>query len=339
MMHLGFNEARDQRYAHRDSRFDHVLHICDANWHGIRNCVGALPGHKLTIDSKSPVTATGLKHIVGLIFQHDIRRICFQGYSPVADAIARELNNRFKGDLAQFYVGHVNSAQLEYYFEMDMQALLVAAFKEGIFSRIGSVKPGFHHVFSGCFEPTIINLPPIDPFQEAKPPKKEANSLFMPLETGWRKNLWTNMIAALQAPGVEKIYTVNWPKGLDALFEMDRVQVTGFLDRQGMFQRMARSEIVLNMTLAECQPMIQLEAMAVGTPALMGALDIPELKDEWAQMTEVSPADTPEHLINALIKLKEAMKTDERAVYAMMADHLERRSVLGLNRLSEFLYV
>ena len=341
-MDLDFNTARDHRYAYKDDRFKRTLHIFDAHWHGIRSATGAFPGQKLAISHKNRPSVEGLKHITGLIFHHGINRVCFQGYSELADQIARHIHSQFGDSVPLFVIGHVNSAQLEYFFEMDMQARIALAFKEGLFKRVGSVKPQFDLVFPGCFKKTIINFAPNNPFQGSKPTATEPGTVFLPLETGWRKNLWTNTIAALHSAETKKLYTVNWPKGLDALHDLSRVQQTGFLDRTMMFDQIARAEIVMSVTLAECQPMTQLEALAVGTPALMGPLDIPELHnpaDEWNSLVEVSPCDTPSPLIKALGRLRSVMKSDPKAVTEMMESHLSKRTQIGLDILSEFLYV
>ena len=123
----------------------------------------------------------------------------------------------------------------------------------------------------------------------------DPNAVFVPVENTWRKNLYTNILAACNTEGIERIYTVNWPRAFSRPWRtFSRLQLVGYKRGLDLLTTLGSVSAVLAVTLAECQPMTQLEAFALGTPALTGPLELAEFADhELTQLCEVPHLDNP----------------------------------------------
>lgn len=78
-----FNAASDVARAHHHPDLDQVLHVFDVHWHGIRSATACLPGHKLGISHKYTPSADALNFLSSYLDQHQIRQICYQGFSEM----------------------------------------------------------------------------------------------------------------------------------------------------------------------------------------------------------------------------------------------------------------
>ena len=150
--------------------------------------------------------------------------------------------------------------------------------------------------------------------------------------------MYTNVLAALACDRVGELRCANFPNGLESIVDLGRLRLVGYLRGMRLLAMMAASEAVLMATLAECQPMTQLEAHAVGRPALTGPLGLEEFAgDELTRLTEVGRLDNPPLIAAALARLLDAAAADPAAITAMIDDHLVRRHALAAERYADFL--
>lgn len=348
-MTITFNDRQMTRFMHPDSRFDKVLHIAHKEWHGIRQSVAYCPGHKLLIPAESalepdsqPGTLGGhlsRKTIGDEVERLGITHVVFQGYSENAELVLLYLRSRFGTGLRCFAVNHVTTAQFDNYFEMVMLDRMFTRVRYGMLDGIASVKPDFCKVFPEMWDGVILNYAPhlTAPITAAP---SDTVELYAPLAADWRKNIFTNVLAGQLAQNVDRIKVTNIPYGLENLTPLDKLKYVGFLKNEALFAEMADSTAVLLATLAECQPMTQLEAMAVGTPALTGPLRLEEFKDDpLTELTTSNNLDSPPLLAQDIERLVDACTSDRDGMAQMIADHLERRHVLAGDRYAEFLGV
>lgn len=345
MSPLQFNLERDVEYAHADPRFEKVLHIFDANWHGIRSASGATPGHKLAIDHRKSLEELDYRYLYGLIYNYGIDRVIFQGYSQVASSVCMALKREFGNKIQCHVITHVTTAQFEHYFEIEMLKLIRSQIDSGYIDRHGSVKPDFSKFLKWVWPGTIYNYFPNVP--DVALPRSSGRipdfaghrTVFVSLENTFRKNLYTNIVAAAMSELVERIYSVNEPSGLAELVPYHKLRVIGFQNRAAMFKILERCDLALNVTFAECQPMTQLEAVAVGTPCLTGDLQLEELADlELTKLLTVSACDNPRVLAERIDRVLTMRRDETDRLQNAIHEHKERLLQLASSRYLSFLY-
>ncbi len=338
-----FNDRRMTQYMHEDGAFERVLHIAHSEWHGIRQCVAYAPGQKLLIPAERPLGANPdeseatFKGIIREIERLGISHVIFQGYSENADQLLLRLKAAFGQDLRCFAVNHVTVAQFEHNFEMWMLTRLLMRRRFGLLSGIASVKQNFGLVLEGFWPGVIINFAPNLP-PDSFPKERAGRDVYIPLDIGWRKNMYTNYISALRIKGVDQVRVANYPFGLESLVRLDRLVVVGYLRGQDLFAQMAECSMLLTATLAECQPMTQLEAMAVGTPVLTGPLRLQDFAgDPLMELCTSRDLDDPILLAADAQRLFDATLRDPAGMQQMIHSHLQRRHALARSRYAEFL--
>jgi hypothetical protein len=329
---LEFDPADDMAVAHDDPRLRHTLQVYHDNWFGIASASAALPGHKLRLKADK-LDAAAAATVAGFIVHHHINRVCFQGFSEAAEALLRALRQACSPDVRFYAVSHVTATQFQAPFEIRMQAALRTCQTDGTLQAVGSVKPHFHEVVPGTWHKTILNFCP-----RLTPAGKPAGGhVFIPVENHWRKGLYTNLIAALRARGPGQITCVHEPKHLELLEDISGVRVTGFLSRAAMQAEISKATAVMNVSLAECQPMTQLEAFALGRPCLTGPLGLEEFEDDpLVALCTVPRVDTPHDIILKLETLLETQAGDPAALQQMTSAHVVRRNGLAAARYAEF---
>ncbi|MEA1619900.1 glycosyltransferase family A protein [Erythrobacter sp. T5W1-R] len=331
-----FNSLQMTRLCHTAAGFEKVLHIAHHEWHGIRQATAYNPGHKLLISAHETLSENEKKAIANQIAQLSIQRVCFQGYSDNADLLLLYLRAVLGPGVKFFVVSHVTTAQFDNHFEMVVIARLLNRLRFGVLDGIGSVKPKFAQSVEGFWPKTVINYAPNLPLVRGQRSSKV--EIYAPLDVGWRKNLFTNIIAGSIASNVDVVKTANFPNGLESVHDLSKLRLVGYLRGRDLYDEMARSSLTLIATLAECQPMTQLESFAVGTPAITGPLEVEEFfKDPLVQLCTTSRLDNPGLLARDIEKVIDALKSDESAMYDMITDHLSRRHTAASQNYAEFL--
>ncbi|MCL8382360.1 glycosyltransferase [Xanthobacter aminoxidans] len=334
---IEFNAQRDRVYSHAHPDLDKVLHVFHGAWHGIRSATSACPGLKLAIPHEGSLDGEVIRHIQGILVKYDVKKVVFQGYSDVADDIIGDISHHFGSDVGIYVVTHVNSAQFEYKFEIYMQDKILNRFHRGMVRRLGSVKPNFDSVIPQYWPRTLVNYAP-NVAAEMADGQFDPEAVFVPLENTWRKNLYTNILAAVRSPKVQTVYTVNWPTELERITQLSKVRLIGYQRGVDLLATMGGVSVVLAATLAECQPMTQLEAFAVGTPCLTGPLGIEELDGhEITRLSEVGRVDNPGVIASALGQLVDLRRQDPAGLRQMLRDYLASRHAIAHDRYMEFL--
>ena len=316
--------------------FDRVLHVAHHEWHGIRQATAYSPGHKLLISAHEALTDAHKRSVAEQIARMGINRICFQGYSDNADALLLHLHAVLGPEVKFFMVSHVTTAQFDNPFEMTVIARLLNRLKFGLLDGIASVKPGFWRTVDGFWPGTIINYAPN--IAMAKGQRSSRTEVYAPLDVGWRKNLFTNIIAGSLASNVDVVKTANFPSGLENVHDLGKLRLVGYLRGRDLLDEMARSSLTLIATLAECQPMTQLESFAVGTPALTGPLEVDEFADDpLVQLCTTTRLDNPALLARDIEKIVAVLQADPDGMLGMIAAHLDRRHAIASRNYADFL--
>ncbi|WP_197274591.1 glycosyltransferase family A protein [Novosphingobium sp. AAP83] len=331
-----FDSLAMVRNSHQAAGFEKVLHIAHHEWHGIRQCSAYSPGHKLLISAHEALSDTEKRGIAESIARMGIERVCFQGYSDNADALLIYLRSVL-GPMVKFYVvSHVTAAMFGNYFETVVITRLLNRLTFGILNGIASVKPGFSKVVEGFWDNTIVNFAPKIPMRARQILSR--SEAYVPLDIGFHKNLFTNIVAGSLAKNVDVVKTANFPKGLENIHNLHKLRLVGYLRGQDLLDEMARSTVTLNATLAECQPMVQLESFAVGTPAITGPLYVAEFaRDPLIALCTTYHLDNSALLSKDIEKVIGVVRDDPKGIEQMIVAHLECRHAVATQSYAEFL--
>ncbi|HEX7857783.1 MAG TPA: glycosyltransferase [Sphingobium sp.] len=324
------------RTSHQADGFERVLHVAHHEWHGIRQATAYSPGHKLLIPAHEPIHDDEKRVIAETIGRMGIERICIQGYSENSDALLLYLRAVLGPSVKFFMVSHVTTAQFDHHFEMVVISRLLNRLKFGVLDGIASVKPNFGKAIEGFWGGTIINYAPKMAMPRGR--RSPQVEVYAPLDIGWRKNLFTNVMAASLASNVDTVKTANFPNGLENLHDLHKLRLVGYLRGRDLLDEMARSSLTLIATLAECQPMTQLESFAAGTPALTGPLELAEFaKDPLVELCTTYHLDNPALLAKDIENVVDAVRRDPQAMEQMIVAHLEHRHAIATQNYADFL--
>ena len=299
-----------------------VLQVCHPEWRGVR--ASALAFRDPIIESTDLDLL--VEHVSSMV-EAGVRLVVIQGWPPNADGFARAAT---RAGLIVAALSH--SAPSQHGVDAAEAEALAAVFglrSEGVIDRIGTVKAGVSEAFASLGQP-VVHVPNRVPIVDhvTSPPLGEGINAGVFLFPMWRKNVTTQLLATsilgwtahvMADPGV-------------AYLGGDRFVVHGELARDEFLPLMASMDIVLNVTLSECHPMMPMEAYAMGVPCLMSRTsDLFMDNDELYDLTTVDRADEPSAVATAAQRLidnsdrvvpmaqRELARIDERAAAAWHA--------------------
>src|SRR5690606_630622 len=114
----------------------------------------------------------------------------------------------------------------------------------------------------------------------------------------------TNVIAAARTPSVRRVYSCAALEQPKAFGLTTPLEVLGRLKRDEVFRVIRRVDAVLNVSLAECQPMTALESLAHGVPCLTGSLGLGTLDAHpYQQLVQVPGTGSLRAISTALERL------------------------------------
>lgn len=213
---------------------------------------------------------------------------------------------------------------------------LLTGLKNGLFNKLASVKPRFSGVIPEFWSTTLINLAPNI---QLPPLLRSLDTALIPVENNWRKNLYTNALAGIYCESIQKVQIVNWPNHIANIVEVDKLEWLPFMRPQQMLACAASCAAVLHASLIECQPMTQLEALAVRTPCITARLGVhPDIDAHpLSQLCEVEFADDVGAIGKALTEICHYWQRDPCGLQQMIDDLLELRRQLSMQSYLDFL--
>ncbi|HDR8973933.1 methyltransferase [Burkholderia vietnamiensis] len=329
--------TRDTLYANADARFDKVCHIFHNDWMGIRSAVGALPGNKLSIPSMTGVPVQEIETIVRRMKDLAIEKVVLHGISDSMYALSRAIADN--GFDEQYLVWHGTTSQWVWEDERRYAQMAIRMARDGKVKRFSAIRRGLGPIVGERnFAPQLINMPPkiIKGSVERRPPRNGRFSAFAPSWNDLRKNLATNVLAAQTIDAVDSIYVIakdfEMPKWLSS-----KVKKIGYRDQASMLELMATMDIVLNVTTIDCHPMVDLEALAVGTPCIRGPLFLDALEDHpYVRLTAVDNPMSVEDVANCI---QQVLEVEKRELGELMNDYKCRLLDVSTQRYAAFLNI
>jgi len=268
-----FDAPRDRHYA-QDSNpaFEGVLTVFTQEWVGIRAAAGSFPGHKLAISKSIFWISEDLVRIFDQIDSLRIRTVVVHGFSfPLVEFLVALRAAR--PDLRICGVWHGTVAA----WCLDEERLLAGKFLElasrGVFDRIHIMRKGSEALHPRAFAPLLPNLPLRTSIARTAPAwsNRPVRCIFPSWNNPW-KNLYTNIAAAACSDQVGIIGTYAGVEysgpGRDKLTRIN------YSDRETHLRMLASCDLALNVTVVDCHPMVEMEAISVGTPTLRANLEL-----------------------------------------------------------------
>lgn len=329
-----WDAARDTEWAHVDSRFDRVCHVFHQEWFGMRAAAGALPGRKLAITAHSVLTPKDVSDIADSLREMRADRLVVHGFSTPMEAFARAI--RALGFEHLYLVWHGAAAMWVFEGERKLAEQALGLVRKGIFRRMQGMRRGMDDVIGArAFAPQLLNLAPNVPASPLPTPKaRDGRIVLSPSWNLLHKNLVTNLLAAQFNDRVSEFWTMANDISLDRHLA-GKLRVLGTRTGRAMLDTMRSADLVSNVSIVDCHPMVDQEALAVGVPCLRGPLFLDALEDHpYVAATEVK---NPLSVHDVSSAMNRVFDIDAGEMRDMIADYAKGIRAISLDRYAEFL--
>jgi len=331
-----WNALQDTRYSHSLPDFGNVLHVFHKEWFGLRAVAGSLPGCKLAIPADADLSTDQLIEIYDAILSGGYQRIVFHGASKNTAILIEFLAHRGFAEI-MFAVMQGATAQWDHMPERRAAFDSIAFLRSRKIKGLHFLKRGFSYPVDGLFKPMLFNLSP----------KLNSNNrigrlsglfekgiVFVPGWSGWRKNVYTNVLAATMAESVRSVWV--YAKNIELpepLSEKLRPQI--FMTRESTLKLMAQASLCMNVSLVDCHPMVNIEAQTIGCPCLRGNLYLDALEEHpYIGLTNVADVTSVSEIrdrIEVLLSVPSAELKD------LTLDYQQKSDDVACSRYREFL--
>ena len=327
---------RDTTHAWVETDFSRVCHVFHNEWIGIRSACGNLPGRKISISADQPFDRADVEIVGERLLDLQVGKFVFHGFSANMHALIVFLSAAGASD-GIYIVIHGSSPQ--WVFDIDRGAItdVLNLAKKGKIRRFHIMKRGQRTLLPSQFAPVLYNLPP--KFTKNLMTKKRDEGIiakigFVPGWSSLHKNIYTNIIGALQAPSLDEVWTYAPPMDLSA-FSGKRLVQKPHGSRDHFLEQVSRVSICLNASLLDCHPMVNIEAQAVGVPCIRGPLFLDHGEDhEYVALTQVSDVCS---MIDIADAVERCMAVSDIEMQDMIKDYQGMMSAVALQRYREFL--
>lgn len=332
---ISLNADADTRYAHPPHpAFERTLTVFTQEWVGIRAAAGSFPGHKLAISKDAQIGPSQLQRLQAFLRELKIETIVFHGSSNGL-LRAAEAFRLIDPGLHICCVWHGALAAWCFDEERAFAAAIFSMANRGVFDRISIMKRGAHVLHPKAVPYLLPNLPPVVSFRPFKSPEKNGKKrtvMFAAWNNVW-KNMYANVAAAAHSSQVDKIITYS---PVDTkLFDTDRIQSIDYQSREQHLALLAAIDLVLNVTTVDCHPMVEAEALSVGTPCLRSDLDLDFGRGHTFEKLMTVP--NPHNLISIAETIDKVFEVPAEELHEIVKDYRNLVIETSLSRYSQFL--
>lgn len=328
-----FNARRDTRFAQPLAGHERVCHILHQEWFGIRAACGALPGQKLAVTSTSVPSIGDVDEVARLLVRNNVNRLVVHGFS---DSMSQWVKGLAASGFDRIYlIWHGAPVMWIHAEERRLFALAYGAVRAGMIRKVSVMRAGAQAALadSSSWKPQIYNMPPN--YTGGRVPRRSTGAtVFIPSWNLVHKNLFTNAAAAAAADEVDSIWLMaddfSLPYKVDKRFKR-----LPKLSQLQMLETMAKCDVVMNASIVDCHPMVELEALAAGTPAVRGRLGMDALEDHpYVQLTQV---DDPLSVSDVKQTLQRTLAVPAPEMHDMMTSYSQQMVSLSFERYSELM--
>lgn len=331
-----WNAPQDQIFAHKDNRFVSVAHLFHREWKGIRAAAGTLPGNKIAISAHKKPNSRDISNLLQDLRENGIERIILHGMSDAMEVLAHALS---KQGIKLCLVWHGTITQWQFPEERRIAIKAINLYKRGIIQRFSAIRRGFDDVIGGSdFTAQLVNAVPNYPGEQRLPIIKDASKK-QALAPSWndiRKNLYANVLAVEPINEIDKVFVfakdLSLPKSLT-----DKVSIIEYAGPLQLPKILNNVDIVLNVTVIDCHPMVNLEALACNVPCLSGPLFLDVLEDhEYSNLTVVQNPLSVSDITNSI---RNVFNTPYNAMSEIIQDYKNSLNRVAIDRYAEFVGV
>jgi hypothetical protein len=320
----------DRKYAVADVRFNGVMHVFHQKWHGIRSAVGVLPGRKVGVPQDYQACGRDRALLTAKASEWGVRKAVFHGYSPAVEPL---LKNLCAEGIACYLVWHGNLAQLAWRPEVDFFSLAQRAAKRGLFRRAHMLKAGMDSIFANAFRPMLVNGPPVLQSGRISPPftTRTATAL-VPGYVDIRKNVHTSMIGCARS-SIESVLHYGRIRGEFPI--LSRCKRVAYKDHDQHLMLLTQIDVTVNVSVIDCHPMVEMEALAAGAMSVTGPLYLDALQQHpYTKLSVIHNPFDVEEIASRLNFLRQVKATE---LAGIVDDYRRAIRMLSLERYAEFL--
>lgn len=331
-----WDASQDLYLANPHEDFDSVCHVFNREWIGIRAAAGALPGHKLAISAKHPISAADVARAVELLESHNIKKLVLQGMSESMHSLILGLAKKGKFDL--FLVWHGAPAMWLNEHERKLVGFAIELTRRGVIKGMHGMRLGTEPLIGDrAYPKLLLNMPPRIPNEMPELTNRSARTNRVAFIPSWHllhKNVASSTLAAHVTPEIKEIWLLD-----DTVAKLlkynSKVKTLGPRSGRAMLQTMRQADVVINVSLIDCHPMVDLEALAVGTPCVRGPLFLDALEEHpYVRLTEVRNILSVSDISKTITRI---MQFPSNELSAMMTDYRQELGKVSLSRYREFL--
>jgi len=293
-----FNAPQDTQYAHNIPSFSNVIHVFNKEWKGIRSAVGAMSGTKLAVTANRGLGSDEMHFALNNIRM--FKKAIFHGVSANGRALIEHLYRH--GGPECYLVWHGNHAQLSLDSERELFLVAKRLYEKGFIRKMHILREGCHLLLNTWPE-MLFNVPLKIEIRKSNLKLSENGVALVPMTSEIRKNLYTNIIAAAVSTRIKIIKTYNG-NDLQEICGGKPVKLLKHDGIAGHLKVLQECAVSLNVTCVDCQPMVDLEALAAGTPAITGPLFLEKyFKSAYPRITTVQNPLSAAEIVEAIDRL------------------------------------
>ncbi|WP_434348424.1 methyltransferase [Myxococcus virescens] len=327
----------DTRWAHPEPRLARLVHIFHQEWYGIRAASGYAPGHKIGITASRPLTAADHRRIVETCEALGARAVVFQGFSPNALEVVHMLRRVFGGALKLSCVWHGSTSQFHFDIELNSFSRLLALKAEGVLDGVACVKPQMHQLSPHIYPDVLLNFPPRVAPEDCRHRAPATRAALVPTPNNWWKNFYSNVSVAASLPRIDRVFVTSAFASSPEIPLRASIVNVGPLGRAELFHLIRESDVLLNVSLSECQPMTALEGMAHGVACLTGPISLGRLDEHpFQKMVQIAGTGALGDIRSAVSRVLELRDRAPDEYAQMLEDYTRILCADAVNRYLEF---
>lgn len=280
--------------------------IAHPKWHGILAATQNIDDPLLEMPGVMSDVHKG-ELVAALVAMRNLTNVVIQGVPPGTLQLAAALHAA-KPSLRVFFAFHGAPSNLFHIpAESDLVEELLAAAERGDVYKLGWVKAGFAPLLGGMAPRarvgTVWNFPaaPLlvpDTLYSQRDGRRHIGVLGSGL---LMKNILSQVLAACMLPGVV-VHVLEAPGAAYLRRCASPVVAHGFLSHAAFTRVLARMDVSMYVSISECMPMVVLESLALGVPALTSSTSLVYAVDPLLEAALVVPNfDTPSALQTVLL--------------------------------------
>jgi len=278
-------------------------------------------------------SSSDIRRVLDHMSDLGIRKVVAQGYSPGVAGFLSGLR-RAAPEIRIYGVWHGALAAWCHQEERDYARQFLELASNGVYDRIHFMKRGMHLLHAKAHAPLLPNPVPFRAVTRSQPAMAVPPyvCLFGSWNNAW-KNMYANVLGVSSSGLVEKVLTYA-PMDFEGAAAA-KARLAHFGSRDEHFSLLSTVDLVLNATIVDCHPMLELEGLATGTPALRADLDLDFGQDhEYERRFTLR---TPHNLVAFVERIEELSKASPAELADITHDYGALVTRTSFERYADFL--